>query len=114
VTIGGAVNPADCSLDATLRREALEQAGAVIDAIAQVLVLTHQGAAVEHYFLATLVEIDPTQRTGTLSSHAQGEACEVAAVAFTGHGLASIDLRPPELADYLRRHWRDLARMLPH
>jgi ADP-ribose pyrophosphatase YjhB (NUDIX family) len=108
------MNPADRSLDATLRREALEQTGAVIDVIAQVLVLTHQATAPEHYFLATLMDIDPTQRTSTTSSQAQGEACELDAVAFTGHALASIDLCPPELAHYLLGHWRDLARMLAH
>jgi 8-oxo-dGTP pyrophosphatase MutT (NUDIX family) len=115
VTVGGTVQPGEHGLDAALERAALEQAGAVIDVIAQVLVLTQGETAIEHYFLATVAEMNPTrQLSGTHSSHAQDHAREIDAVAFTGRGLASIDLHPAELARYLLRHWRDLAQMLPH
>jgi 8-oxo-dGTP pyrophosphatase MutT (NUDIX family) len=112
VTIGGGREPEDVGLVETVRREAMEEAGAVVDVVMQVLVLTHHvpgGIAVEHLFLATLVEMDPGRRTGSEFTKPERGTYEIDRVRFTGEGLNGIDLRPLALALYLRENWVGLA-----
>lgn len=113
VTIGGGCEPEDASLEDTVRREALEEAGATIDVSMQVLLLTDPLAdgriAVQHIFLATLIDIDPQRRTGPELTKPERGTYGIVRVPFTGGYLASIDLRPAALAAYLRENWRGLA-----
>jgi 8-oxo-dGTP pyrophosphatase MutT (NUDIX family) len=113
VTIGGGCEAQDASLEHTLAREAAEEAGAVINLVQQVLALTDRlpdGAiAVQHIFLATLVEIDPRRRSGAEFTQPERGTYELVRVAFTGENLAAIDLRPAALAAYLQENWTCLA-----
>lgn len=113
VTIGGGCEPGDASLEDTLRREAREEAGAVIDVIKPLLVLTDHlpdGAiAVQHIFLAALESIDPQERTGAEFTQPDRGTYELVRVPFTEEHLAKIELRPAALAAYLRENWRALA-----
>ena len=113
VTIGGGCDPEDVSLEDTLRREAGEEAGADIDIVMQVLLLTDEpegGAiAVQHFFLATLVEMDLARRSGPELLRPERGGYRIVRVPFTAEDLDAVDLRPARLADYLRQNWRGLA-----
>lgn len=113
VTIGGGCELEDASLEDTLRREAGEEAGAVIDIVMQVLLLTdvQPGGAisVQHFFLATLVEMDLSRRTGPELLRPERGGYQIVRVPFIGEHLGAVDLRPARLADYLRANWRGLA-----
>jgi ADP-ribose pyrophosphatase YjhB (NUDIX family) len=113
VTIGGGQEADDVRLEDTVQREAMEEAGAVIDVVMQILVLTDEapggGIAVQHIFLATLVEMDPSRRTGSEFTKPERGTYELDRVPFTSRGLAGIDLRPPALASYLHANWTGLA-----
>lgn len=113
VTIGGGQEADDIRLEDTVQREAMEEAGAVIDVVMQVLVLTDEapggGIAVQHIFLATLVEMDPSRRSASEFTKPERGTYELARVPFTSQGLAGIDLRPPALASYLHANWTGLT-----
>ena len=105
VTIGGGVEPEDATLEDALRREVLEEIGAQIRNIAQVLVLVDRsdaGIAVQHVFLAELDPAPMVQRTGPEFDKPERGAYELVRVPFTDDGIAGIDLRPAALAEYLR------------
>jgi 8-oxo-dGTP pyrophosphatase MutT (NUDIX family) len=105
VTIGGGVEPEDSTLEDTLRREVLEEIGAQIRHVAQILVLVDRsadGIAVQHVFLA---ELDPTgwvERTGKEFDNPSRGGYELVRVPFTADGIAQIDLKPASLSEYLR------------
>lgn len=109
VTIGGGCEPEDGSLEDTLRRDVMEEAGAQIGPAAQCLVLTDVVGdglvAVQHFFLTALVSLDPARRCGPELDQAEERGTyEVVRVPFTKEGLAAIDVRPAELSDFLRAH----------
>jgi 8-oxo-dGTP pyrophosphatase MutT (NUDIX family) len=113
VTIGGGCEPEDEGFEDTLRREAREEAGAVIDIVMQVLLLTDEqpgGAiAIQHFFLAALVDMDLSCRTGSEFAKPERGGYRIVRVPFTDEYLARIDLRPARLAVYLRENRRGLA-----
>jgi ADP-ribose pyrophosphatase YjhB (NUDIX family) len=113
VTVGGGREPQDADLAGTVRREAMEEAGADLHVVMQVLVLTDHhpggGIAIQHFFLATLGQMDPGRRTGSEFAKPERGTYEIDRVPFTGNGLAGIDLRPLGLAAYLRENWAGLA-----
>ncbi|HEV2640070.1 MAG TPA: NUDIX hydrolase [Actinocrinis sp.] len=113
VTIGVGREPQDADLAGTVRREAMEEAGADLHVVMQVLVLTDHhpggGIAIQHFFLATLGQMDPARRTGSEFAKPERGTYEIDRVPFTDNGLAGIDLRPPGLAAYLRENWAGLA-----
>lgn len=104
VTIGGGVEPEDSSLEDAVRREVLEEIGAQIRSIAQVFLIkdvVEDGIAIQHVFLAELAPADLVAPTGKeLNIPSRGDY-ELVRVPFTAESIASIDLRPAVLADFL-------------
>ena len=104
VTIGGGVEPEDATLEDAVRREVLEEIGAQIQHIAQILVIKDQvgdGIAIQHIFLAELAPVDLVDPTGEELSIPSRGGYELVRVPFTAEGIAGIDLKPTALADYL-------------
>jgi ADP-ribose pyrophosphatase YjhB (NUDIX family) len=104
VTIGGGVEPEDATLEDALRREVLEEIGARIRHVAQILVLadrSDEGIAVQHVFLAELDPAQLVQRTGKEFDDPSRGGYELVRVPFTADGIAAVDLRPASLSEYL-------------
>ena len=104
VTIGGGTEPEDASLEDAVRREVLEEIGAQIQNVAQILILrdvVEDGIAVQHVFLAELAPVELVNPTGTELSIPSRGGYELVRVPFTAEGIAGIDLKPAALADYL-------------
>jgi len=104
VTIGGGVEPEDVTLEDALRREVLEEIGAQIDNIAQILIIkdsVEDGIAIQHIFLAELAPVELVDPTGKELSIPSRGGYELVRVPFTAEGIAGIDLMPAVLADYL-------------
>jgi ADP-ribose pyrophosphatase YjhB (NUDIX family) len=105
VTVGGGVEPEDATLEDTVRREVLEEIGARIRHVSQILVLvdrSDEGIAVQHVFLAELDPAELVERTGEEFGMPDRGTYELVRVPFTDAGIAGIDLRPATLSEYLR------------
>lgn len=99
VTIDGGVEP-----EVALRREVLEEAGAQIESVAQILIIQDphgNGIAIQHVFLATLAPVGLVDLTGTELGIPGRGSYELVRVQFTAEGIAENDLKPTFLADYL-------------
>ena len=104
VTIGGGVEPEDATLEDALRREVLEEIGAQIQNVAQILIIkdhVEDGIAIQHIFLAELAPVELVDPTGKELSIPSRGGYELVRVPFNAGGIAEIDLRPAALADYL-------------
>ncbi|WP_405566937.1 NUDIX domain-containing protein [Streptomyces phaeochromogenes] len=111
-TVGGSVEPDDADLEAALRREVMEEIGARIGPVTEVLSVTEPGGAttvVEHYFLADLLDMRLDRRHGPeLDSPDTGDF-EPVRVALRVAAVTALDLQPAELAEYVLEHvsaWR--------
>jgi len=111
-TVGGSVEPDDADLEAALRREVMEEIGARIGPVTEVLSVTEPGGAttvVEHYFLADLLDMRLDRRHGPeLDSPDTGDF-EPVRVALRVPAVTALDLQPTELAEYVLEHvsaWR--------
>jgi 8-oxo-dGTP pyrophosphatase MutT (NUDIX family) len=105
VTIGGGAEPEDATLEETLRREVLEEIGAQIRHVAQILVLvdrSDEGIAVQHIFLAELASPELVERTGKEFDIPSRGGYELVRVPFTSEGIGAVDLKPAALSEYLR------------
>lgn len=105
VTIGGGIEPQDASLEDALRREVLEEIGARIRNVAQVLVIgdvVEGGIAIQHVFLAELDAGELAAPTGPEFAEPSRGGYELVRVPFTEDGIRGIDLRPTALAEFLR------------
>lgn len=104
VTIGGGTEPEDASLEDAVRREVLEEIGAQIQNLAQILVLqdaVEDGIAIQHIFLAELAPVELVDPTGKELNIPSRGGYELVRVPFTAEGIGGIDLKPAALADYL-------------
>ncbi len=104
VTIGGGVEPEDSTLEDAVRREVLEEIGARITKVAQVLVLqddVERGITIQHMFLAELEPVEFLEPTGEELLDPSRGGYELTRVPFNATGLSSIDLKPARLAEYL-------------
>jgi ADP-ribose pyrophosphatase YjhB (NUDIX family) len=104
VTIGGGVEPEDSSLEDAVRREVLEEIGAQIKNVAQILIIkdpVEDGIAIQHIFLAELAPTELVDPTGKELSIPSRGGYELVRVPFTADGIGGIDLKPSALADYL-------------
>ena len=106
-TVGGGVEADDADLEAALRREVMEEIGATIGPATEFLTLTEPGekvTVVQHYFRADVLDMDPDRRSGPeLDDPDIGEFSPVR-VALDASAVESLELQPPELADYLGEH----------
>ncbi|GAA3687677.1 hypothetical protein GCM10022224_061110 [Nonomuraea antimicrobica] len=100
---GGGVEDSDASLEEALLREVREElAGeARIHSLIHVLVGAEER---QLFFLATIESWDPAKRTGPeFADPARGEY-HVQEVPLTAAGIASIDLKPEQVAELLADH----------
>jgi 8-oxo-dGTP pyrophosphatase MutT (NUDIX family) len=103
-TPGGGVEPIDASLEAAMRRELMEEMGAVVGDASQVFLYsmwTEKGLGIQHYFATRLVSLDESARTGSEFSDPTRGTYDIERFDLLGDELASIDLMPPELKDFI-------------
>jgi 8-oxo-dGTP pyrophosphatase MutT (NUDIX family)/DNA-binding transcriptional ArsR family regulator len=105
-TVGGGVEEADASLEATLHRELAEELGA--SAAGAIPVFLHSfyngdGLTVQHYFVARLTALDLSTRHGPEFEDPSRGAYDPVRVPLTGPcaELNSLDLRPPPLKQFI-------------
>ncbi|MCS7478301.1 NUDIX domain-containing protein [Umezawaea endophytica] len=101
-TAGGGVEPEDVDRRATAAREVLEEVGATAVIGEQVFLTsdpTAEGLRIAHFHLARLLTIDPDARTGAEHGDPTRGGFETDVIALTA--VSEIDLRPPELRDFL-------------
>jgi 8-oxo-dGTP pyrophosphatase MutT (NUDIX family) len=90
VTIGGAVDPEDATLEDTLRREVLEEIGSQIKNVAQAFMIKdviEDGIAIRRLFLAERTPGDPVDPTGKELNIPNRGKYELVRVPFTAEGL---------------------------
>ncbi|MFI9720943.1 NUDIX domain-containing protein [Streptomyces sp. NPDC052396] len=103
ITPGGGVEPADESVVAALHREVDEELGAkVVDVVpAFVDTVPHRhGVKVQHFFVCLLASMDLSLRHGPEVDEPRG-TYEVVRIPFTREGIASVEVVPPSLRQYL-------------
>jgi 8-oxo-dGTP pyrophosphatase MutT (NUDIX family) len=111
-TVGGSVEPSDADLEAALRREAMEEIGATIGPLTQLLTVIETGGAVtvtQHYFLADLLEMRLDRRDGPAFVTPDTGAFEPVRVPLRATTVTALGLQPPELTAYVLEHleaWR--------
>ena len=101
-TAGGGVEPEDADRRATAAREILEEVGATAVIGEQVFLTsdpTAEGLRIAHFHLARLLTLDPGARTGAEHGDPARGGFETDVIALTA--VAEINLRPPELRDFL-------------
>jgi ADP-ribose pyrophosphatase YjhB (NUDIX family) len=105
-TAGGGVEDGDGSIEAAMHREIFEELGARATGAVQVFLVssrTETGLRVQHFFLARLVSLDITARTGPEFADPDPDrgAYDVDYVNLRAGDLAGIDLRPQELKAFI-------------
>lgn len=101
---GGGVESDDLSVEAALFRELAEELGAKVSGASQVFLFSSPsdaGVAVQHFFVARLVSLDESQRTGPEFSDASRGGYELDRVDLQGDDLGTIDLKPPALKEFI-------------
>jgi 8-oxo-dGTP pyrophosphatase MutT (NUDIX family) len=110
--VGGSVEPEDAGIEAALRREVMEEIGATVGPAVEVLTVAEPGdqvVVVQHFFLVDLVDMDLARRGGPELDDPDRGSYEPDWIALTADAIDAIDLKPAELADYVREHcasWR--------
>jgi ADP-ribose pyrophosphatase YjhB (NUDIX family) len=103
-TAGGGVEESDASVAAAMYRELKEELGAEATGASQVLLFSwpgRDGLTVAHFFVARLVSMDLSTRNGPEFADPARGAYDPDVFDLYGDALAAIDLRPPELKDFI-------------
>jgi ADP-ribose pyrophosphatase YjhB (NUDIX family) len=103
-TAGGGVEASDASVEAALHRELHEELGAEATGAVQVLLFSFEGRdglAVAHFFVARLTRMDVSIRTGPEFADPSRGAYDPDRVDLRGDDLAALDLRPPEVKEWI-------------
>jgi len=103
-TAGGGVEDSDASVEAALHRELAEELGAKATAAARVFLFSDtrgRGITVAHFFVARLVSLDVTARTGPEFADPDRGTYDPDRVDLRGNALESVDLRPPEVKAFI-------------
>jgi ADP-ribose pyrophosphatase YjhB (NUDIX family) len=103
-TAGGGVEADDISVEAALHRELKEELGAEATGASQVLLFSFPfsgGLAVAHFFVARLVRMDVSTRTGPEFADPSRGAYDPDLFDLCGDALAGLDLRPPEVKEFI-------------
>ncbi|MET9344081.1 MULTISPECIES: NUDIX hydrolase [unclassified Nonomuraea] len=112
---GGHVEPEDQTLEHTLRRELLEELGAVVSAVTPLTTLTypHQGGVkTQHVYGCRLVSMDPALRHGPECEDPSSGAYDVERLPLDPAEITSRHLVPEALGDYLAAHITSLPRLI--
>ncbi|WP_087100491.1 NUDIX domain-containing protein [Nocardiopsis sp. JB363] len=115
VTVGGGLEPEDADIEATLRREVLEELGGKIDQVRQVFLITDhlaKGVGLQHIFAARLCSMDLARRTGAEFIDPGRGTYEVASVPATRAALSEINLLPTQLAEFAQANVHSLVALL--
>jgi ADP-ribose pyrophosphatase YjhB (NUDIX family) len=101
---GGGVEDTDVSVEAALRRELAEELGAEAVGVSRVFLFSSPsdaGVAVQHFFVARLTRLDESVRTGPEFDDPSRGGYEVDRIGLRGDELASIDLKPVALKEFV-------------
>lgn len=101
---GGGVEDGDVSVEAALHRELAEELGAEVTDASQVFLFSSPsdaGIAVQHFFVARLASLDESARSGPEFSDPSRGGYELDRVNLRGDDLASIDLKPTPLKEFI-------------
>ncbi|WP_211588931.1 NUDIX domain-containing protein [Allorhizocola rhizosphaerae] len=108
-TPGGKIDATDADAEAALRRELMEELGAEVGPARLVFTMTGpapSGPSTQLFFLARLLSMDLSKRTGAEFSNPAKGIYDVELV--RPEDVANVRLVPEELADFLRAHGREL------
>jgi len=101
-TPGGGVEDTDASVEAALHRELDEELGARASGASQVFLVSSSsdaGVAVQHFFVARLVELDEAARSGPEFDDPSRGGYDLDRVALDA--LAGVDLKPAALKEFV-------------
>ncbi|WP_241757117.1 hypothetical protein [Streptomyces sp. WAC00263] len=87
----------------------MEEIGATIGPVAEILTVTDPGervTVVQHYFFADVLDMDLDRRNGPEMQDPDIGNFSPVRVPLEVSAVAALDLQPTELADYLRDHVR--------
>ncbi|WP_233573833.1 NUDIX domain-containing protein [Amycolatopsis panacis] len=101
---GGGVEDTDASVEAALYRELAEELGAKATDASQVFLFSSPsdgGVAVQHFFVARLAGLDESDRSGPEFSDPSRGGYDLDRVDLRGDDLASIDLKPTALKEFI-------------
>lgn len=101
---GGGVEDSDASVEMALHRELAEELGAEAADASQVFLFSspsNVGVAVQHFFVARLAALDESARSGPEFSDPSRGGYELDRVDLRGDDLASIDLKPTALKEFI-------------
>lgn len=91
-------------MSAALHRELAEELGARAAIASQVFMVSSSseaGVAVQHFFVARLVELDEAARNGPEFAGASRGGYDLDRVDLHGNTLADLDLKPPALKEFI-------------
>ena len=101
---GGGVEETDASVEAALYRELAEELGAEATNASQVFLFSSPsdaGVAVQHFFVARLVSLDASTRSGPEICDPSRGGYELDRVDLLGKRLALVDLKPTALKEFI-------------
>jgi ADP-ribose pyrophosphatase YjhB (NUDIX family) len=101
---GGGVEDTDASVEAAPYRELEEELGAKATDASQVFLFSSPsdgGVAVQHFFVVRLASLDESARSGPEFSDPSHGGYDLDRVDLRGDDLASIDLKPTALKEFI-------------
>lgn len=101
---GGGVETSDSSIEAALYRELSEELGAEAAGASQVFLFSSPsdaGVAVQHFFVARLVTLDESTRSGPEFSDPSRGGYDLDRINLHSDELTSIDLKPTALKEFI-------------
>jgi len=113
VAPGGGVEPFDDGLLGTLKRELMEELGARIDVLSHAFVLEHEKAGKaleEHFYVCRLIDYDLRLRHGPEFADPTRGLYLPDEVLLSFEALSAINIKTPELRDWLLCNFRWLRR----
>lgn len=101
---GGGVEDGDASVEAALYRELAEELGAKATNASQVFLFSSPsdaGVAIQHFFVVRLTGMDESARNGPEFEDPARGGYELDRVDLRGDDLATIDLKPAALKEFI-------------